>query len=115
MVAELAYIFTSVVGALGARRLSAHLLLLSRRLLQVVLGRSASMHRGRTPKDISRRAFVSPHHAKRTPVFSLSRISFPDHSNDRCLEGALVCRCDQREKFIWYRHWNDCARHQCCS
>ena len=114
MVAELAYVFASVVGALGARRLSAHLLLLSRRLLQSVLGRSASMHRGRTPKDISRRAFVSSHHAKRTPLFSLSRVHLSRHPHNRCLEGALVCRCDQREKFIWYRHRYDCARHQCC-
>src|SRR6059058_6512251 len=104
MVAELACVFTSAIGALGPRRLSAHLLLLSRCLLQVVLGRSASMHRGGTPKDISRRAFVSSHHAKRTPLFSLSRVHLSRHPHDRCLEGTLVCRCDQREKFSRWSH-----------
>src|SRR5437762_10577393 len=114
MVAELASIFTSVVGALGPRRLSAHLLLLSRCLLQVVLGRSAGMHRGGTSKDLSGRTFLPPDYAKRTPLFSLSRVHLSRHPHDRCLEGTLVCRCYQREKFIWYRHRYDCARHQCC-
>src|SRR5205814_1417790 len=77
-------------------------------------GGSFSMHRGLTPKDISRRAFVSSHHAKCTPLFSLSRVHLSRHPHNRCLEGALVCRCDQRGKFIWYRHRYDCARHQCC-
>jgi len=104
-----------VVGALGPRRLSAHLLLLSRCLLQVVLGRSAGMHRGGTSKDLSGRTFLPPDYAKRTPLFSLSRVHLSRHPHDRCLEGTLVCRCYQREKFIWYRHRNDCARHQCCS
>src|SRR5437762_12539869 len=82
MVAELASIFTSVVGALGPRRLSAHLLLLSRRLLQSVLGRSASMHRGRTPEGISRRGCGPCHHANCTRLFCLSggQLSRPPHT-----------------------------------
>src|SRR5439155_14823858 len=115
MVAELACVFTSVVSTLGARRLSAHLLLLSRRLLQSFLGGSASMHRGRTSKDISGRTFLPSHHAKHTPLFSLSRVHLSRHPHDRCLEGTLVCRCDQRKKFIWYRGRYDRACHQCCS
>ena len=45
LVAFLAFVFAGAPGALGARRISAHLLLLSRRLLQSVLGRSTRLRR----------------------------------------------------------------------
>ena len=71
------------------------------------------MHGGRTPKNVSGRGFVSPHHAKRSPLFSLSRVTLPDHPHDRCLEGALVCRSTERRKFVWDRRWYDRSGNQC--
>ena len=71
------------------------------------------MHGGRTPKNVSGRGFVSPHHAKRSPLFSLSRVTLPDHPHNRCLEGALVCRPSERRKFVWDRRWHDCSGNQC--
>ena len=51
--------------SLGAGRIPVHLLLLSRRLLQGVLGRSARMRRRRAAQEVSRRALV-PARACRT-------------------------------------------------
>src|ERR1700756_6020249 len=45
LVACLAFVFAGSPGALGAGRIPAHLLLLSGRVLQSVLGRSASVRR----------------------------------------------------------------------
>ena len=44
LVAGLAPLFTGAARSLGSRRISAHLLLLPRRLLQSLLGRSARVH-----------------------------------------------------------------------
>src|SRR6266496_1179987 len=71
------------------------------------------MHRGRTPKNVSGREFVSPHHAKRSPLFSLSRVTLPDYPHDRRLESALVCRSTKRTKFVWDRSWYDRSGNQC--
>ena len=71
------------------------------------------MRRWRTPKNVSGRGFVSAHHAKRSPLFSLSRVTLPDHPHNRCLEGPLVCRSTERGKLVWDRRWHDRSGNQC--
>ena len=73
LVAALLALFRRCLDPLGARGLPAHLLLLSRRLLQVVLGRSSRMRRRRTAKDVPRRAIVSPGHPEHSSIFSVHR------------------------------------------
>ena len=60
-------------GALDARRVSRHLLLLPRRVLQSVLGRSAGLRCRRAPEEIPGRAVVSARHPEHPSVFSLPR------------------------------------------
>ena len=114
VVAGLAHLFPRILNSLGARRVSTHLLLLSRRVLQSVLGRSASVHRGRAAQDLLGRTFVPAHHAKCAPLFSLS--------------GALIIlilaydvwkafglSIQRLAKFIRHRRRHDRARYQCVS
>ena len=72
LVAAVASIFAGAFYSLGTRWLPADLLLLSWRLLQSVLGRSAGMHCGRAAQELLGRAFVPADHAKCASVFSLS-------------------------------------------
>src|SRR5215475_13366087 len=73
LVARLATFLSSAVSSLGACRLSSYLLLLSRRILQSLLGRSASLHSGRATQKLLGGAIVPAHHAKCAPLFSLPR------------------------------------------
>src|SRR5215470_16383285 len=77
---------------LGARRVSANLLLLSRRLLQSVLGGSSFLHGWRASEEISRRALLSFDPAKYPPLFSLCGAGVSDHPGARRLERVLVRR-----------------------
>ena len=56
----------------GAGRISSHLLLLPRGLLQSFLGRPAFLYGRRAAEDLSRRTILSFDHAKHSPLFSLS-------------------------------------------
>src|SRR5436190_1411368 len=57
---------TCAPDPLGAGRISIHLLLLSRSLLQSLLGRPARMRRRRTSPQISRRAKIPARNAEHT-------------------------------------------------
>src|SRR6266481_6627705 len=72
LVAAVASIFAGAFYSLGTRWLPAHLLLLSWRLLQSVLGRSAGMHCRRATQKLLGRAFIPADHAERASVFPLS-------------------------------------------
>ena len=113
VVAGLAHLFPCALDSLGAGWLPAHLLLLSWRLLQSVLGRSAGMHSGRAAQELLGRAFIPAHHAKCASLFSLSGAL--DHFDPclRRLESALVCRSSDGQKFIRNRRRHDRARDQC--
>ncbi len=115
VVARLAYLFSGAFNSLGSGRIPAHLLLLSRRLLQGVLGRSSGVHRGRATENLLGRAVVSADHAKCASLFPLSGAR--DHFDPclRCLESAVVCRSNDRQKLIWNRRRHDRARDQCIS
>src|SRR5262245_17467987 len=90
LVADLAAIFPSLAGALGARFVSSDLLLLSGRLLQSFLGRPSLVHSRRTAPEVSGREFVPPHHAEYPSLLSLPRIRAPLLPDARCLAGAVV-------------------------
>ncbi len=96
------------VSSLGARRISRDVLLLSRRLLQSVLGRSASVHCGRATQKLLGREVIPAHHAKCASILSLSGAFFSNRAFQRRLESAVVPRR------IWNWRWHDCARNQRC-
>src|SRR5439155_17681845 len=86
VVPALANLLSRVVGSLGAGWISGDLLLLSRRLLQGILGGSAGMHGRRAEKKLLGRAFVPVDHAKRSSLLSLPRALLSAGSSVRCLE-----------------------------
>src|SRR5437016_3210651 len=98
LVATFPIFLSRVVSSLGAGRISGDLLLLSRRLLQGVLGGSAGMHSRRAAKKLLGRAFVPVDHAERSSLLSLRRALLSLGSSVRCLESAMVCGR------IWNRH-----------
>src|ERR1051326_8231630 len=108
MVARLAVVFAGTAHSLGAGWTAPHLLLLSRRLLQSILGRSAGLRRRRAAQDLSRRALVPAHHAERASLFSLSRAALHRRAFHRRVERVLVRRSGDGENFI--RPWNRHAR-----
>src|SRR5205814_8308730 len=119
LVARLAAFFSRAVDSLGAGRISADLLLLSRRILQGVLGRSALLHRERTAQIVSRREFLSTPLAKHPPILPLSGSDVHRFSGPRCLAGALVScpgrrQCQRRRK-VWNGCRNAGAGRQCDS
>ena len=70
---RVAAVFAGAADPLGAGAVPADLLLLSRRLLQGVLGRPARLRGGRAAEELPRRAFVSADHAECASLLSLSR------------------------------------------
>src|SRR6266436_3704014 len=68
VVARLAHFFSRAISSLGSCRISPDLLLLSRRVLQSVLGRSARLHSRRAAQKLLGRTLVPAHHAKRAPL-----------------------------------------------
>ena len=67
-----------------------HLLLLSRRVLQGVLGRSAELRRRRAAQELPRRAIVPADPAERPPLLHVRRGAVPLLPRARRVEGALV-------------------------
>ena len=79
-------------GFMGSGRFSPHLLLLPRRLLQSVLGRSAGLHRRRTTKRISGRELFSADHAEHSPLLPLHRVVVHPRPRARRMESNVVQR-----------------------
>src|SRR5712692_5245843 len=77
LVARWAAFFARAPDPVGARPVSPHLLLLSRRVLQIVLGRPARLHGWRAAKNLPGRTFFSAHPAKRAPLLSVPRTVVP--------------------------------------
>src|SRR5881296_1251170 len=73
LVARLADLFSCVADPLGAGRISSHVLLLPRRVLQSILGRPAVVHGQRTAQSLSRRSVAAADPAKCPPLLSLPR------------------------------------------
>src|SRR5438445_2610904 len=106
VVAGLAYFLPRVVSSVGTRRISGDVLLLPRRILQGVLGRSPSLHRGRATQNLLGRTVVPAHYPKCASLLSLPSPLFSRRPLYRRLEGAMVCG--------WIRNWSrhNCARNQ---
>src|SRR5213595_3286691 len=92
LVAGVAAVFAGTLHSLGAGRVPADLLLLSRRLLQSVLGRPAFLHRERAAQGVSRRGFLSAHHAKHSPILFVCGAALSGFPRPRCLESDVVYR-----------------------
>ncbi len=72
LVAGVAAFLAGLSGFVGAGGFPLHLLLLSRRVLQGILGRSAELRRRRAAQGLSRRTLLPAHHAKCPPLFHVS-------------------------------------------
>src|SRR6185503_3281668 len=92
MVAGRAAVLGGAADSLGAGRLPLHLLLLSRRLLQGVLGGSAWLYRGRAAQVVLGRAVVSARHAEHSPLLPLSRPAVHRDPHLRCDQVVPVHR-----------------------
>src|SRR6185369_11128987 len=114
VVSGLASVVARIDYPLGARRLSADVLLLPRRLLQSVLGGPSVVRGRRAPQALSRRAFVSADSSKRAPVFSLSRARVHRDPLARCVEGYVVHGHGGAGQF-WDRLRDNYSYHQCDS
>ena len=80
LVASHSAVFRSDADPVGARRLPVYLLLLSRRVLQSVLGRSTELLSGRAAQQLLGRKEVSADHAKRPSLLPLYRDPIRFHS-----------------------------------
>src|SRR5712691_4193625 len=97
LVSRLAAVVGGAVDLVGARRISLHLLLLPRRVLQSLLGRSALMRRRRASKILLGREQVPPDLSEHPPVLHVSGAALSRVPRLRRLGGAVVSR-RQREK-----------------
>ena len=103
LVARRPAVFARAADPVGARRLPLHLLLLPRRVLQGVLGRSAVVHGRRAAQVVSRRALVPADPAERAPLFSLSRAALHRRPHLRRVEGDVVHRSGDRGRRLRHR------------
>src|SRR5262249_2513979 len=92
LVAGLAAVLARAPDPSFPRAVPRHLLLLPRRLLQSVLGRSAGLHGRRAADGLPGRGVVPAHPAERPPLFPVHRPGLPAGAFVRRVEGALVHR-----------------------
>ena len=92
LVAIVAFLFARSSGSMGPGRFSTDLLLLSRRLLQSVLGRPTRMRSGRTTQRISGGELFSADHAEHSSILPLYRFAVHPGARTRRLEGDVVQR-----------------------
>src|SRR5690348_6165561 len=93
---------------MGARRVSLDLLLLSRGLLQGVLGRSVFVRSGRTAKNVLGGTFAAADSAERSPLLLLPGSDLPAAAGARRLEGDVV-HGRQRQSALWNWRGDDRA------
>src|SRR5579872_5618180 len=90
MVAGLASVLARTHHPALSRTLPRDVLLLSRRVLQGDVGRSAVVHRARTAPQLPRRALIPADSAEHPSVLPLYRIHLSGHPRARRVECALV-------------------------
>src|SRR5712692_981195 len=96
LVAGLAALLARAPHPLGARRVPRDLLLLPRRVLQIVLGRPAVLRRGRATRLLPRRGFSAARPPERAPVLPVSSDPHPGGTRLRRVEGAVVSKPRRR-------------------
>src|SRR5262245_39872850 len=97
LVALVASLLARALDPLGARWLPFHLLLLPRRLLQRILGRSPLLRGRGAKKAITGGKLLPSHSAKPPPLFSLPGAGFPGLPGAGCLGGDVVSRPGDRD------------------
>src|SRR5262249_20141166 len=90
LVAGVALLLAGPADPVGAGRVSRHLLLLSRSLLQSLLGRSPRLRGRRAAPQLLGRAQPAPRAAKCASLLSVSGPAVSDISRQRRLQGAVV-------------------------
>src|SRR5437773_7822953 len=114
----MAALFARLVDSLGAGRLSSDLLLLSRCVLQGVLGRPAFLHRDRAAPSLPGREFIPAHHAEHSPLLPLFGAAFYLVPDPRRLASALVSSPNHRQcrgRGVWNGCRNAGAGGKCDS
>src|SRR5207249_2953074 len=91
----------------------ADLLLLSRRLLQSVLGRPAVVHGRRAAGELLGREFLPAHPPERAPLHAVHFGLDPPYPGVRCLAVVLVHRSSDRRGEVRYRYRNAGADGKC--
>src|ERR1019366_3260823 len=71
VVGGLGAVLAGIFDSVDSGRISFHLLLLSRRVLQGVLGRPGQLRGWRATQNVPRRTLVPAHHSKCSPLFLL--------------------------------------------
>src|SRR5688572_13669456 len=100
LVAGMAALLTGAAHPAISRTVSVYLLLLSRVLLQVVLGRSAGLYRRRTAEVVPRRALLPARLPERASLLHGDRGAVPLHPGLGPVEGDVVP----------HRRWRDRVR-----
>src|SRR4029453_19428388 len=95
MVAGLAAFFARLVDSVGAGWIPLYLLLLSRRLLQSILGGPALLHRGRASQELPWRKLIPTRHAEHPSLLPL-----PGH---RAVRFAGLGRLDSDVVYVCHR------------
>jgi hypothetical protein len=111
-VAGLDPVVGGLLHPLGAGRVSPHLLLLPRRVLQGVLGRPAELLGGGATEEVPRRALVPAHPAERPSLLPLPRARVPRLPRARRLGGDVVHRCRDGRQDLRHRSRHPGARGQ---
>ncbi len=91
-----AALLAGAADPLGAGRLPLHLLLLSRRVLQGVLGRSARLRRRRAAQEVPGRALVPADPPEHPPLLPVPRLVFLFILAVRRVEGDVVSGARRR-------------------
>src|ERR1051326_14523 len=120
VVPELSAVLAGATHPVDTRPLPPDLLLLSRRILHIVLGRSAGVRGGRAAQKLSRRTELAAHPAKFPPLFSpavlFGLVRFGLRRHQRVLvPGWLRHRrgkhraVGERDSAGWLRFWLPCV------
>ena len=95
------------VDPLGAGRVSSDLLLLSRRILQIILGRSARLRGRRAAQALSGRAIVSADPAEHSSLLSLSRACYSScFSLHDAWKAMWFTNPATGQSLVWHRRWH---------
>ena len=103
MVAVLRAVLRNDADSVGAVGIPLHLLLLSRRVLQRLVGRSAVVRCGRASQDLLGRAQVAAADPERPSLFPVLRDPLHLHPGLRRLEGTVVRRPQRSRHAVRHR------------
>src|SRR5262249_46141935 len=110
--AWLAAVFSRAVHPADSRSLPADLLLLSRGVLQSVLGRSTVVHGRRAAIELPGREFISAPSAELPSLRAVSLARSPADSVRGRLEGAVVHGSSDGNRLVRCRRRHTRSRHQ---